>query len=194
MAQPLVQGLSHYKVGPATGRHRRADPRYSNSHPFSSSSGSSISPSVSPEGRWVYVLRVSPDARDHSLLTYDTDKGSFAPKVLRLDGCRPVGLLPSPTERRIHILCNQSHEVRTVDLLASGEPQAVRRLALPNVEDSTEDSFGNDERLGAVSAGALSLEGDLVYAATSNGHVLSLVSLRMSLWNVGGFPWLLARW
>jgi hypothetical protein len=144
------------------------------SDPFSSSSGSSISPSVSPEGRWVYVLRVSPDGRDYSLLTYDTTGGSFAPRVVRLDGCRPVGLLPSPTARRIHILCNQSHEVRTVDVSTSGEPRAVHRLALPNVEDSMEDSFGNDERLGGVSSGALSLDGDLVYAVTSNGHVFTI--------------------
>jgi len=144
------------------------------SHPFSTSSGSAVSPSVSPEGRWVYVLRISSDASDHSLLTYDTDEGSFAPKVVPLDGCRPVGLLPSPTERRIHILCNQSHEVRTVDVSTSGEPQAVHRLALPNVEDSTEDSFGNDERLGGVSSGALSLDGSYVYAVTSNGHVFTM--------------------
>jgi len=143
-------------------------------HPFSTSSGSSISPSVSPEGRWVYVLRVSPDGRDYSLLTYDSIEGSFAPRVLGLNGCRPVGLLPSPTERRIHILCNQSHEVWTVDFLTSGEPQAVQRLALPNVEDSTEDSFGNNERLGGVSSGALSLDGDFVYAVTSNGHVFTI--------------------
>ena len=53
----------------------------------------------------------------------------------------------------------------------TGSRAAVLRLALPNVEDSTEDSFGNDERLGGVSSGALSLDGDLIYAVTSNGHV-----------------------
>jgi len=155
----------------ATGRVVHSAPL---THPFSTHQGSSMSPVVSPEGKWVYVLRVSPDGAEYSLVTYDTDAGSFAPSALPLSDCWPVGLFPSPTERRIHILCNESHEVRTIDISVSGEPRRIQTLVLPDVEDSTKDSFGNDLTLGTVSSGGLSSNGDLIYAVTGNGHVFTV--------------------
>ena len=125
---------------------------------------------ISPDGLWVYLLRmrtISPLHDEFTLASFDVARGVFLPDEAVLPGCVSGLIFPSPDSQHIHVLCRGSNDVhfllQTQNGLQTLPPPLP--LSLP----------GEVQMIPAT--GALSPEGNILAIGSHAGGVLEVLEI-----------------
>jgi len=88
----------------------------------------SSSLAISPNGRWLYVMKYDQISDLNTLYwleTFDTVSGKFLPGKVDLSGCGWGRLLPLDKNREIQVVCEQSKDVRLLKIDNRGAAHAA---------------------------------------------------------------------
>jgi DNA-binding beta-propeller fold protein YncE len=91
---------------------------------------------VSPDGRWVYVLRmhsVAPLLDVFAIATFDTAQNRMLPEEASVPNCGAGHLIPGREERSVLLFCVNSNDMRLVTLSPNGGIAAESDAVIPEI-------------------------------------------------------------
>jgi DNA-binding beta-propeller fold protein YncE len=83
---------------------------------------------ISPNGRWLYVMKyeVGPDLNTlYWVETFDTVDAKFLPLRANVSGCGWARLVPLDKDRQVQVVCEQSKDVRLLEINSRGAAVAT---------------------------------------------------------------------
>jgi len=102
-----------------------------------------ISPSspgmaISPDGRWLYLLKTnySVGPSEYSLLTFDTWENRFVSGEKSISNCSSPHPLPISGDRKVRVLCSGGTESEVLDAGPAFRLQSVQNFALGRGSDA----------------------------------------------------------
>ncbi len=133
--------------------------------------------SLSPEGRWLYVLQgrvTGPNLVETSVATFDTLTNQALPGPTPLDGCGTALLFSGFADRHVMALCHLAHDARSISGTDAGTAAISAEVELPRVGEEGEDENRNSMDLQQVAGGGRLPDGRKLVAVTQNGYVIAV--------------------